>query len=54
MMHITLRRLAAPGSLEVMWGGVGRTYRMLSSWRVDVGGGMNGIWNVKTTLKYNK
>jgi hypothetical protein len=46
MMHLTLKRLEAPGSLEVRWGGgvgastggqsgVGRKNGMWSSWRVD-------------------
>jgi hypothetical protein len=50
MMHLTLKRLEIPGSLELMWGGrwgeVGRRYGMWSSRRVD-GGAENGIWSVK-------
>jgi hypothetical protein len=48
MMHLTLKRLDAPGSLEVGWGGrwanpsgergVGRRYEMWNSWRVDQDG----------------
>jgi hypothetical protein len=47
MMHLTFRRLEAPGSLEVRWGewwgqpggdrGVGRRYGIWNSWRVDGG-----------------
>jgi hypothetical protein len=40
MMHLTLKRLEAPGSLEVRWGGergVGRRYGMWNSWSVDGG-----------------
>ena len=46
-MHLTLKRLEAPGSLEFWWGGVGwggdilvetgrakRRYGMWNSWRV--------------------
>jgi hypothetical protein len=56
MMHLTLKRLEAPGSLEVRWGegwgwgveteGMGRGYGMWNGKRVDRGGG-NKIWNVK-------
>jgi hypothetical protein len=45
MMHLTLKRLEAPGSLEVRWGGggiamwrwgvMGRRCRMWSSWRME-------------------
>jgi hypothetical protein len=45
MMHLTLKRLEAPGSFEVRWGegwghphgdmGVGRRYRVWNSQRVD-------------------
>jgi hypothetical protein len=39
MMHLTLKRLEAPGSLEVRWGGGGDTH-------VDIGGGRRyGMWN---------
>jgi hypothetical protein len=54
MMHLTLKRLKAPGSLEVRWGGaweistwrqgVRRRCGMWSSWRVD-GGGRE--WNIE-------
>jgi hypothetical protein len=52
-MHLTLKRLEVPGSLEVWWGvgvrvgtsswrqGVGRGYRIWNSWR-----GQNKIWSV--------
>jgi hypothetical protein len=43
MMHLTLKRLEVPGSLEVRWSRVGRRYGMWSR-RVD---GEDGIWNVK-------
>ena len=58
MMHLTLKRLEAPGSLEVRWGegrvwghphgdkGVGRRYGMWNSRKVDQGG-RNKIWSVK-------
>jgi hypothetical protein len=55
-MHLTLKRLEAPGSLEVWWGeggdilvemgvGVWRKYRMWNSWRMDWEG--NKIWSLK-------
>jgi hypothetical protein len=55
MMHLTLKRLEAPRSLEIRWGtgegihtwrrgGVGRRYGMWSSCRVDEGG---EEWNMK-------
>jgi hypothetical protein len=54
MMHLTLNRLEAPGSLEVRWSGawghpcgdrgVGRRYGMWNSQRVD---GKDKIWSVK-------
>jgi hypothetical protein len=57
MMHLTLKRLEAPGSLEVRWGGgwghshgdrvVGRRCGMWNSWRVDGG---HKIWSVKNKL----
>jgi hypothetical protein len=47
-MHLILKRLEAPGSLEVRWvevcghpqgdRGMGKRYGMWKSWRVDVGG----------------
>ena len=39
MMHLTLKRLEAPGSLEVMWGG---------GWDIHMEMGMRrryGMWN---------
>ena len=59
MMHLTLKRLEAPGSLEVRWGGgLGHPQGDKERWggRMGcgaVGGWMgvvvgNGIWNVKT------
>jgi hypothetical protein len=57
MMHLTLKRLEAPGSLEVRWGEGwrhphedGRRCEMESSQKVD-GGEENGIWSVKNKLK---
>ena len=60
MMHLILKRLEAPGSLEVRWGGVGGIH---VEKRVEWGGGVgcradggwmwgagNGIWNVKNKL----
>jgi hypothetical protein len=46
-MHLTLKRLEVPGSLEDRWGGgihvetewVGRRYGMWNSWIVDEGWG---------------
>jgi hypothetical protein len=49
MMHLTLKMLEVPGSLEVRWGGVGdphgdrrvgRRYGMWNNWRLDGKGGM--------------
>jgi hypothetical protein len=60
MMHLTLKRLEAPGSLEVRWGwgsglplgtGVGRRCGMWNSLRMDRGGVGNGIWSVKNKFK---
>jgi hypothetical protein len=39
MMHLTHKRLEAPGSLEVRWGGGGGI-------QVDTGGGEE-VWNVE-------
>ncbi len=57
MMHLTLKRLEAPGSLEVRWGegwehphgdrGFEKRYGMWSIRRVDGG---NKIWSVKNKL----
>jgi hypothetical protein len=40
MMHLTLKRLEAPGSLEVRWGG---------GWRYPDGDGVDGeeVWDVE-------
>jgi hypothetical protein len=62
MMHLTLKRLKAPGSLEVRWGGSwGHSYRdRMGCGRgvgcEAVGGwmGENGIWSVKNKLKQHK
>jgi hypothetical protein len=40
MMHLTLKRLEAPVSLEVRWGG-----RVASSWRQDGLGRRCGAWS---------
>jgi hypothetical protein len=60
LIHLTLKRLEAPGNLEVKWvgvgastwrqGGVGRSCRMWNSQMVDGGSG-NGTWSVKYKLK---
>jgi hypothetical protein len=49
MMHLTLKRLETPGSLEgqVGWGG-GVGCGADGGW---VGGAGNGIWSVKNKLK---
>jgi hypothetical protein len=55
MMHLSLKRLEAPGSLEVRWAksrgihvetGDGKKCGMWSSWTV-AGRLGNGIWSVK-------
>jgi hypothetical protein len=56
MMHLILKRLEAPRSLEVRWDlgwghpcgdrGVGRSYGIWNSWRVD--GGVT--WSLKNKL----
>jgi hypothetical protein len=48
-MHLTLKRLEAPGSLEVSWGGeeVLNVEQSEGGW----GGAGNGIWNVKNELQ---
>ena len=45
MMHLTLKRLEAPGSLEVRWGGVGWE----EVWDVEQteGGWEGGKWNME-------
>jgi hypothetical protein len=57
MMHLTLKRLEAPGSLEVRWGwewkhprgnrGLGRRCGMWNSQRVGRG---NKMWSVKILI----
>jgi hypothetical protein len=62
MMHLTLKRLEAPGSLEVRWGGwwgihVEMEWGGEEVWNVEqsegkMGGRVgNGIWSVKIKLK---
>jgi hypothetical protein len=60
MMHLTLKRLEAPGSLEVRWGGEwGHPHGGGVGWGGDVGcgtvggcmGARNGIWSVKNKFK---
>jgi hypothetical protein len=61
MMNLTLKRLEAPGSLEVRWGGEwGHPYGDRMGWGGGVGCGAirvwmgemgNGIWSVKNKLK---
>jgi hypothetical protein len=60
MMHLTLKRLEAPGSLEVRWGGGGHPHGEEVWWEEvwDVeqsesgwGEGENEIWSVKNKLK---
>jgi hypothetical protein len=58
MMHLALKRLETPGSLEIgrvgvgvgalmwRWGGVGRRCGMWNRWRVNEGAG-NELWSVK-------
>jgi hypothetical protein len=51
-MHLTLKRLEAPGSLEVRWGGeeVWDMEQLEGEWgRVG-----NGIWSVKSKLIFLK
>jgi hypothetical protein len=61
MMHLTLKRLEAPGSLEVRWDRrwdihVETGWRAEDVWDVEQteggwGGAGNGIWSVKNELK---
>jgi hypothetical protein len=56
MMHLTLKRLEAPGSLEVRWGeGVGHPCGDWMGWGRGVGwmegGAGNGRQSVKNKLK---
>ena len=45
MMHLTLKRLEAPGSLEVRWGGGwGHPRGDGVGWEGDVGCGALGAW----------
>jgi hypothetical protein len=56
MMHLTLKRLEAPGSLEVRWGGGGGIHLEAGrgevwdveqmGWEVDGGGG-DREWNME-------
>ena len=54
MMHLTLKRLEAPGSLEVWWGGGGRDILMKTEgqeevWDVEQSGwiGRGREWNME-------
>jgi hypothetical protein len=56
MMHLTLKRLETPGSLEVRWGGgVGPpTWRQVGReevWDVEQSGGWGGVENGISTVK---
>jgi hypothetical protein len=61
MMHLTLKKLEAPGSLEVRWGGGGAIHVEMGCggeevWDVEqLEGGRgragNGIWSVKNELQ---
>ena len=61
MMHLTLKRLEAPGSLEVRWGGGGGIHVERGCggeevWDVEQleggkGGAGDGIWSVKMNYK---
>ena len=61
MKHLTLKRLEAPGNLEVRWGvgwgqsrgdmGVGRKYGIWNNRRVDRGGDGDKILSVKIFFK---
>jgi hypothetical protein len=42
MMHLTLKRLEAPGSLEVRWGGVGH-----EGIHVETAWGGEEVWDVE-------
>jgi hypothetical protein len=44
MKHLTLKRLEAPGSLEVRWGGRGHPYGDGVEWGGGVGCGAVGGW----------
>jgi len=56
-MHLTLKRLEAPGSSEVRWSGgwghphgdvVGRRYGMWNSRRID--GGVQGVDKIRSVM----
>ena len=42
-MHLTLKRLMAPRSLEVRWGGVGDIHVVTVGWGGGVGCGEDGV-----------
>jgi hypothetical protein len=46
MMHLTLKRLVSPGSLEVKWGGGGggSIHVETGGWRKGIGCGTNRWW----------
>jgi hypothetical protein len=58
MMHLTFKRLEAPGTLEVRWGegwghphgdrGVGKRYGIWNRQRVDEG--VDKIWSMKKLI----
>jgi hypothetical protein len=60
MVYLTLKRLAAPESLELRWHGMqrhpsqdramGKRYGMQSSRRVNGGWGVDRIWSVKKII----
>jgi hypothetical protein len=65
MMHLTLKRLEAPGSLEVRWGGSGASTwrqgvrRSCGMWSSRGWMGRGGEWNteckkIKNKIKFKK
>jgi hypothetical protein len=47
MMHLTLKRLGAPGSLEVRWGCIGDIHVETGEWGGSMGCGTVRGWLVK-------
>ena len=51
-MHLTLKRLMAPRSLEVRWGGVGDIHVVTVGWGGGVGCGENRGWMGGEGIEY--
>jgi hypothetical protein len=52
MMHLTLKRLEAPGSLEVRWDGGGDIHVETKGWGGYLGCGIVRVWIQGWGIKY--